>query len=1084
MMKRIVAGLFLLLVAAMALLLIVPNFIDWNRHKETLAAHATAYMGREVKIGGDITFRLLPNPQLSVADVSVAAAEGAQQKHVLSLRQLEAKVRFRPLLEGRIEIEKIHLVEPALVLEIFADGRAGWQGLGEGDAARRPFTFGRRGETVKLEDVTLRGGRIRYIHETAGVDIGFDRLNLSVAAPSLRGPYKILGDMRFKDVPVNIEISTGQAGSGAGMLISALFQPVEKLPQLTLKGTLASGAQGVSFDGDMSLEQGALASLFSSDFLTAPAFMHQDMHLSAALSVRAGVMALKDISAQSGKDGAITGSVTYARPPMETPLLEAQLHLKKLPLGGLREASLPQPEGLRVKLAIGAEDTSWRGLRLAKVDLKAETAGEDWKIERLRTEWRDKTVLTASGTASPRQDTQSLRVVLDTPDLSAFGKAAAAQLPDSAAKILPLLPPQKTKIEGSLDIRPGRASLYNFSAQFGAGSKASGVVNLPAKGMEARLNLSGIDWTALPEDRRAALLAQILVPGTDIDITADAQHWEGLDLRRVVLQVSGRDNNISVEKFSGDIGANGHFDISGSFSSWPVAAAETAALDIKIKAPNAEEISASSGFAWPLFLNVPVPVDFSIHWRKNGQAMTYHIAGGFRGGTVDLKKPVADAPVKLLATMPDSYGLLSLFGLDIDRLVSPAGAAQLSADIAGDMESYIAEGLRITSGDVLTTGRIEKNAQGIRADLRTGTAHFDRWLGADMRQRLPLSLRLRADKAVARGLPLDKVETDMKVEDGLIEVSAFKAGIWSGALTAQGKLQRGSDKSWSAETKGDLRGLRPMQIPHGIAGLSADEADMRFALSAQAKGKEAFGEVKGDIFLSMPRLTIDGFDPAALAAYLEGIKGAPQDLATTAHKILRGGAATYADVQVDMARDDQKITLKSLLIGNVDSSVRTDATLDLGAGKYDLKSFMTLRRVEDLEPLEITRAGDAGKAPDYRLQAKQLTDFAARRMPPPEPEPLPAIIAEPAPVMTLPDADAEMLPPGYLSVPPGLPADEEGEDMLRDILPVEAETLAPPENVITPLPGHTPDTPAEETADEMPQPEAEAIRGILDRLGE
>ena len=1091
MMKRIVAGLFVLMLVALALLLVVPNFIDWNKHKDTLAVHATAYLQRDVKIGGDIVLRLLPNPQMSVMDVTVSSIEGAKSPYLLKLKQLEAKVRFKPLLEGHIEIEKIHLVEPELVLEVLADGRASWQGLMQGDAARKPFVFGDQGDAITLEDVTLKGGRIRYVQAASGVDMALDHLNLSVAAPSLRGPYKIVGDMRFRDVPVNVEATSGLAAE-QGMPIAVLFQPLEKLPQLSLKGAIGKNAEGAFYEGDIALEQGAPASLFTQEFLTAPVWLQQDMTVNAKLSMRPGALTLSDIEGRSGKNGKLSGAVTLSRPPMEIPQLSADLKLEHLPMGGKADAQPALPNGMRAKISLTAQDALWRGQRIPEIKLDAQSDADIWHVKSLRARLAAKTQLDAEGTVRPQQQTQSFKISFSTADMAGFAKTYAAILPPAAAAILPHIPVQEVKLDGNLDIRTDRISLYNFNASSGADGKAGGVVNFANKETEARLNLSGLSWGEMTAEQRTALMTALFAAGNDIDITAGAQRFAETDFNNIVLKAAAAAGDIRIEKFSGNYGADNAFALSGNFSSWPPEGAETAALDFTLKGSDAAAIGKLAGFVWPMPLNAAAPMDVQGSWRRSGGQNTYSLAGGFRGGTVDIKKPVADGPRKLVLSMPDSQGLLALMGMDIDRLVSPAGPAVLSADVTGDDNAYVLDGLRLSVKDAITSGRAEKNDKGITADLRSSMAQFDRWLAADIRQSAPLTLKLRADKAEARGLALQTLDADMTVTSSKVDIRAIKAGVWGGTAQARGALTRDENRQWTAKLEGDIQSFRPLQIPHGIVGVTADEGDMTFDITAKPQDKAAFGDIAGVFALSLPRLDVQGFDPAELAAYLDTLKGAPQDLATVAHKTLRSGAASYSDVNIDFTREANIVTLKSLSLNNADSSVKVDGTLDSAAAKYDIKAFLTLKALRDLDPLEITRAGDVTSAPDLRFDAKPLTAFAQARMPVVvEPaEALPAV--ETAPV----GEDAEMLPPGYLSVPPeGVPPppDETGEeDLTREILPVEEESLSPPpadtaapeaEPALPPQPA-----PAEDAATAAPTPDAapadNPIGGILDRLGQ
>lgn len=1077
MMKRIIASLFAVLLLLLAFVLIAPNFIDWNRHKDLLAAQAANYLQREVSVKGGVSFRLLPNPQLKADDVTVAAIDGAKEPALLKLKSIEAKVRFKPLLEGRVEIEKIHLVEPQLTLEVLPDGRASWQGLMQGAS-----TSGAAGDAIALNDVSLQGGKIRYLQAAAGVDETFDQLNLSVTAASLRGSYKITGDMTFKKTPVNIEITTGQAQGARGIPVAALFQPVDTLPQITLKGDV-SAAGGMGFDGTLSLDQGAPASLFTQPFLTQAGWLKNDMKLTATLSARAGEMTLRDIDGTFGKAGKLGGSVSLIRQPMEIPHLRADISLTQADFGKDLPLRLAVPEGMQADVKITARQARWRGAVLPSVRLDASSKQGEWQIKSFQADLADKSVLTLSGSVQPQQSSASFKIGLSGDNAAGFGKHYGAMLSPRLSMLWPLLPAGDWSLSGNLDMRGDRASLYNFESAFGAAGKASGVLNMLLDGAEARLNVAGLDIGDMDENRRGELTRAFFSPGNDIDLTAENITIGGAVWNGVMLKASSRADGVTLSSFTGRMGDTGQVTLSGSFSAAPVAAADKVALDFDVSVPDAAALGKAAGFEWPMPLNMAVPVQLQGEWRRDtsaGQPDSYKIKGGFYGGKIDMQSRGVDA-ARITLALPDSQRALGLFGFGIDRLISPAGGVTLTLDRQMRADGFTLDNLRIENREgLVASGRATKTGANLAADLRVAKANIDRWISADIRQPGPLSLKLRADEALVRGAVLKDAEMDLTVGTGRIGVNALKAGLWDGALSAAGGLQRGEDGQWSAQIKGGISGFRLLQFPISFRGLDADEGEMSFDLAAKPQDKNALADLSGQMSLSVPRLTVDGFDPAALAAYLEPLQNSPQDLISTAHKILRGGAATYRDVHAEFDIKGSDIAVRSLMLNNLDSNVKVEAKLDSAKETYDLKSFMTLKNVRGLEPLVIVRSGSLTEAPDFHIEPKALSDFGASRMPR---EVAPAVPAVPA---VLPDGtdgvapqDGEMLPPGYLDVP-GSDGAEAGE---IEILPVEQNPLPDiePSPAADAVPGAAQqDTPVQGA--EPAQQNTDPIKGILDRL--
>ncbi|HAD24243.1 MAG TPA: AsmA family protein, partial [Alphaproteobacteria bacterium] len=77
--RKILIGFAVTLTLILLAALIVPSFIDWNRFKAEIESQARLATGRELTIGGDISFSVLPAPTLAVADVALANIPGASE---------------------------------------------------------------------------------------------------------------------------------------------------------------------------------------------------------------------------------------------------------------------------------------------------------------------------------------------------------------------------------------------------------------------------------------------------------------------------------------------------------------------------------------------------------------------------------------------------------------------------------------------------------------------------------------------------------------------------------------------------------------------------------------------------------------------------------------------------------------------------------------------------------------------------------------------------------------------------------------------------------------------------------------------
>ena len=189
-----IAASIAVLIGAAAIVL--PAWLDPNQYRGMVESRLRDTLGREVTLG-EIGLRVLPTLSVSVADVSIAAAEPAGDGPFLEAAAVRGTLRILPLLQRRIEIGTFILEEPRIRLQRDADGSwnfddilAGFTADDEGEPAAgdtpaavevarvsiRDAVIGledrrvRPGETVRIElrdfDLEVRdfmpGARLRY----------------------------------------------------------------------------------------------------------------------------------------------------------------------------------------------------------------------------------------------------------------------------------------------------------------------------------------------------------------------------------------------------------------------------------------------------------------------------------------------------------------------------------------------------------------------------------------------------------------------------------------------------------------------------------------------------------------------------------------------------------------------------------------------------------------------------------------------------------------------------------------------------------------------------------------------------------
>jgi uncharacterized protein involved in outer membrane biogenesis len=117
----IAAFLFVGLIVAIYVILYT---YDFNKFKPRIIQTVRDTTGRELTLGGDLKFELGFSTGISIEDVSFQNAAWGSQAEMAGVKRLEVQVALLPLIRGRIEFERVMLVEPNFLLEFSQSGES------------------------------------------------------------------------------------------------------------------------------------------------------------------------------------------------------------------------------------------------------------------------------------------------------------------------------------------------------------------------------------------------------------------------------------------------------------------------------------------------------------------------------------------------------------------------------------------------------------------------------------------------------------------------------------------------------------------------------------------------------------------------------------------------------------------------------------------------------------------------------------------------------------------------------------------------------------------------------------------------
>ncbi len=183
--------------ALLALLLLLPAVISWNWARGPVQRAVSSFTGREFHIDGDLDLDFVPL-EVHAEKIRFGNASWSGQPVMASAQRLHARVRFWPLLAGRVTLPRLSIDQPYLRIERNAEGLGNW-------------VFGQQ-PRCKPAGCPQRL-RILQLHATAGklevreptlqtaIDVRFDS---EPATPGTLEPLVLSGNGTYRKAPFEL----------------------------------------------------------------------------------------------------------------------------------------------------------------------------------------------------------------------------------------------------------------------------------------------------------------------------------------------------------------------------------------------------------------------------------------------------------------------------------------------------------------------------------------------------------------------------------------------------------------------------------------------------------------------------------------------------------------------------------------------------------------------------------------------------------------------------------------------------------------------------------------------------------------
>ncbi|MEA2725615.1 MAG: AsmA family protein [Acetobacteraceae bacterium] len=240
----LIAVAAVLVVAVGAGAIFVAQF-DANTLKPRIIEAVRRATGRDLALNGKISLKPSLWPTIHVEDVAFSNPPNFSRPQMATLQALDLQLGLLPLLSSRIEIERLLLIHPDILLETATTGQSNWQMTPEVSPTApqtSPQAATRTKTSVSVNTINIQDGTIAYRDDATGklTTISLPKLEAKSASPD--SPLHLDADAVYNATAFNLTADTGS--------LTRLQDPAAASPW-PVKLALTVGTAKLAADGSM-----------------------------------------------------------------------------------------------------------------------------------------------------------------------------------------------------------------------------------------------------------------------------------------------------------------------------------------------------------------------------------------------------------------------------------------------------------------------------------------------------------------------------------------------------------------------------------------------------------------------------------------------------------------------------------------------------------------------------------------------------------------------------------------------------------------------------------------------------------------
>lgn len=214
MLKKIVIGVVLFIILAIAGVGGYIYMMDWNQHKSVVSERFAQITGLNASIEGDLKVDLLPSPKISANAVRFFKSN-APRDPLVTVKEISANVELIPMFQQKFVINSMTLTNATVNVLINEKGVSNWDNVNAGSANKTGNV------EVSFNNVRLNNSILNYKNLQDNKEFMLPNISATVNASTIKGPYKTNGNLIYNNNEIKFQ---GAIAKSQGYHVNMTFE--------------------------------------------------------------------------------------------------------------------------------------------------------------------------------------------------------------------------------------------------------------------------------------------------------------------------------------------------------------------------------------------------------------------------------------------------------------------------------------------------------------------------------------------------------------------------------------------------------------------------------------------------------------------------------------------------------------------------------------------------------------------------------------------------------------------------------------------------------------------------------------------